>query len=97
MGYGRSGAIPCHYVRLLSWRRRCAARLRHCQAFDVRECGAMAARAARPCRSEHCHYAGGQQERLAAFAYGADGGVQIVCRTQLPELHRDVGAGLVER
>lgn len=93
----RSRAIQGHHFSVLSWRRRGSSRVRHRQASNLRECWAMAARVARPCRSEYRDNVGWKQERLAAFACGADGWGQDIRRTQRAQLHRDIGSRLDER
>ncbi len=47
-------------VQVLSWRGRRAAGVRHRQTSDVWKRGAMAERAARSCRQQHRHHAGGE-------------------------------------
>lgn len=97
LGHGRPGALPGDHVGLLPGRGRRPARVRHRQTSDVRERGAVAARAARPRRPEHRDYAGRQQERPAAPARGTDGRGEGLRRTERPQLHRDVGARLDQR
>lgn len=70
MGHGGPGALQGDHVGVLPRRSGRAAGVRHCQAPVLRECGAVATRAARPRRPEHTDHARWQQKRSQAPQVG---------------------------
>lgn len=80
MGHGWSGAVSSDHGGVLSWCSRRIVGVRHRQAFDLRECRALAARAAWSRRPEHCHYVGRKQVWFASSARCSHRGGEGVCR-----------------
>lgn len=90
----RARAVPSDYQCILPRRCWCAPCLRYREAHHVRERRALAEGVARSCGQQHCHHAGRQQVRPAAFACCADGRCEGLRRCD--DVARD-GAGAAAR